>query len=449
MNFDDWLMVVGETETRNWNGREYQFRVGKGHSEANPIIRDLNSNTPMKSLIEKSVQDGRIRGLLFLSYYLVNPTFRKEGPEAGANYFCMPLDRLTDKQHNRIAEELEDDADDEEDDEEGEEEEEEFMADFPLMSSVGEPVIDAATSDSYAKKLDRKSDEKRVEILQEEIKQKQEERIERVEDWLEEGMDSDEFQTHFPAITEATGLMPTLLLMGLIKDEKSRFQKIHDRIDDLDLGFVERDEGLLNVLNNLSKDVGAIENYVIEGFCLDEKNTGCEYHIAKHRGLELNSDFNQCESCGSQLFRVYRAGLEDTVRDAWMMGLLPELATAATLRRCGWVDEVIPHRLVQMKTEDGLTSSEEVDVVVHTESDHVLFFEVTSQSENAMSRVNPKRQKFEQSGIEYDGLIQLSLANNREFILFDESTLVGGGWMIPNIESREFHASLTEKLDLA
>jgi len=88
---------------------------------------------------------------------------------------------------------------------------------------------------------------------------------------------------------------------------------------------------LLDKLNTLTEDYPVFLMPAIEAFCLDENNRDCDYHVTKTSGLEV-SDLTKCEYCGSGLFRMFRTGIDSTVQDAWMQGLLPELITARLLQ---------------------------------------------------------------------------------------------------------------------
>jgi hypothetical protein len=103
--------------------------------------------------------------------------------------------------------------------------------------------------------------------------------------------------------------------------------------------------------------------------------------------------------------------------------------------------------MVQMDSEDGLTSSVEVDVSVHTVDGKVLFFEVTSQKDHALNRVNRKRKKFEENKIEYDGLVQISLVENPDMVTFGDGVVAASAFMIPGIEDSAFEENLRSKIE--
>lgn len=451
MSFENWFQVTNEEQSRAWSSNEYIFRVGKQQREAEHLFRELQSATPLKMLIEKAAEDEIIRSLTFLSYYLVNPTFAPEENDLGANFFWFPLDELTDDRYALLV------GDFNEDDEENQEEENEPdlseaapLKSYPVASLVGEPMIEAAISDSYITGSRRKSEEERKEILEERVREKREEELEEIEDWLSEGYQDETFLDSFSTFAEAMGRMPSLFLRAAIEGEKERIEEIHEVFSrtKVDLSsYPQTGPGLLlSRLTTLTETHPALENFAIECFCLDENDRQCDYHVTKYHGYELDESTTECEHCGSDLYRIFRAGFEDSVRDAWMMGLLPELVIANTLEKCDWVEEVIPHKLVQMKTEEGLTSSVEVDVAVHTGDDKVLFFEVTSQRDDALSRVNKKIRNYDNAGIEYDGIVQISLAENRQMVPFTENAVSASPWMIPSIETPEFESDLRQNL---
>lgn len=456
MTYQDWRLLVGQNQEREWGDREYRFTIGKEHRDADPVLQELQSNTPLRHLIENAEKDNIIRVITYLSYYLINPTFNHdESEDIGTDFFWFPLDRLTEERYEELVGEVENDDEDAENDDDKEDEDEgdddAALPDFPIMSTVGEPVIEAATSDDYVKSVSRKSERDRQEILQEEIRRRKEELIEEIEEWLEEGMEREQFGADFSAWAEDMGTFPARFLLGGIYHEQDRIEKIHEIFSSMDP--VEQPdqlspEVLLQKLTNLTEEHPVLVNPAIEAYCLDEHNRDCKFHITKHRGYELEDSVEKCEHCGSDLYRVFRSGIDDTVRDAWMMGLLPELVTARIFEECTWVKDVIPHRLVQMKDEDGkFTSSVEVDVSVQTENDEVIFFEVTSQR-GALNRVNDKKNKFKENNIEYDGIVQLSLTDTDQFIDFGDETIAGGAWMISDLESDEFYEDLAENLNL-
>lgn len=451
MSYNDWRLVVGDQQKRVWGNNNYIFRIGKDQRNADPIYQELKAKTPLRKLIDTAVDDDIIRAITFLSYYLVNPTFRHDDNDSvGSNFFWFPLDKLNSERYDNLFGDIEETDEELEDEEEDEDEEEAALPDFPIMSTVGQPVIEAAVSDNFITQSGRVSTKERHAILQEEIRKKQEELMEEIEEWLEEGINSDRFSRNFSSWAESMGRLPARILLGGIYHERSRIEEIHKIFTSMDPSSSPEElspEILLRKLANLTEDYPVLINPAIEAFCLDQHDRDCEFHITKHRGYELENSLEQCEHCGSDLYRVFRAGIDDTVKDAWMMGLLPELLTARILETCEWVDEVIPHRLVQMDNDGQLTSSVEVDVSVHTQEDEVLFFEVTSQRD-ALNRVIKKKNKFEENGIDYDGIIQLSLTDNDEFIEFGDKTIAGGAWMIPGLESEEFYNDIQSRLDL-
>lgn len=450
MNYEDWSLIIGQTEEREWGGEKYQFRIGSEQQDADPIFRELQSNTPLRSFVEKASNDDVIRTLSFLSFYLINPTFRQANTELGANFFWFPLDRLNEERYNELFSEIDKEVDEEEEREEDEEEMEAKLPDFPTMSLVGEPIIEAAISERYVRVGGRKNLEERQDLLQQEIKDKQRELVEEIDEWLEGWMENETFLDDFSQFAEVMGRLPSLFLLASIQSEKDRIRAIHEVFDRMRIS-TDPDDGegpelMLNKLNSLAESHPAFTSPAIEAFCLDEKNRQCEYHVTIHRPLELGRNLEQCGYCGSQLFRVFISGIDPIVKDAWMMGILPELVVARVLSKCDWVDEVIPRKLVQMETDEGPTSSVEVDVTVHTTDDEVFFFEVTTQRDKALERVNRKRRKFDKSGIDYDGIIQLSLADNPDFVEFGNRTIAAGAWMITGIETPEFEENLREKL---
>lgn len=450
MSYADWRLIIGDKEERTWGGNEYLFRTGKDQLDADLVLKELQSNTPLRNFIELASEDNIIRVISFLSYYLINPTFRHEDTEdAGADLFWFPLDQLTDERLEELVGEVDDEEEEAEDDEEEDDDEDAALPDFPVMSTVSEPIIEAAISEDYVNKVGRESAGERYEILQDEIKRKQQEELEKIEAWLEENINKN-IRSDFSVWAEELGTLPARIILGGMYYERSRLEDIHEIFTTMDP--VERPsdlspEILLNKLNSLTEDHPVLVNPAIEGYCRDQKDRDCQFHITKHRGYEIEGKLEECEHCGSDLYRIFRAGIDDTVRDAWMLGLIPELVTARVLDGCEWVDEVIPHRKVQMKKDGRLTPSVEVDVTVRTTNDEVLFFEVTSQRE-ALDRVVRKKNKFIENGIEFDGIVQLSLTDNNDFVDFGDNVVAGGAWMIPDLEHPKFIGNLTEYVDI-
>lgn len=454
MSFDSWKTLVGVEEERTWAGNKYKFRIGKEQAEANPIFTELQSNTPIRSLVEHAAADEVIRAITFLSYHKINPTFDSNSGGSGANLFWFPLDEITDHRYDQLVSRISDENETEEKPKSPFEDDsdEPLLSDFPVMSTASKPVIEIAVSDGYAQKVARRPENERRRLLEDQLKEQKDEKVEEMEDWLDNEIGSNDVVDNFSAVADVMGRMPALLVLKLIKDERSRLEDIHDIFQrmsvDPDSLTHKGPDALLKKLNKLAEDLPVFEHPAIEAFCLDENGRDCEFHVTKHRGLKLEKSLSTCEFCGSQLFRVFRAGLENTAKDAWLMGLLPELVVARVLEDCNWVEEVIPHRMVQMETEDGVTSSVEIDVSVHTKDDHALFFEVTSQRDGALGRVNKKREKFEYNDIEYDGLIQVSLATNPEMFSFTDNVVAASSWMIPNLERPEFKEDLYSELGI-
>lgn len=453
MSFESWFQVTGEEQSKTWGGNQYQFRVGKQQREAEHIFRELQSATPLRMFVEKASNDEIIRTLSFLSYYLINPTFEPRENDLGANFFWFPLDELNKERYqDLIKRSKEDEGDDEEEEDDNGPDLSEAapLQSYPLTSLVGEPMIEAAISDSYITGSQRRSPEDRKQILEERVKEKREEELEEIEEWLSEGYQDEKMLDSFSIFAEVMGRMPSLFLRAAIESERKRLEEIHEVFSrtkvDLSNYKLEGPELLLSKLNDLTEEHPALENYAIECYCLDENDRHCDYHVTKYKGYQLDKSMSECEHCGSDVFRVFRSGIEGSVKDAWMMGLLPEIVIARTLEKCDWVNEVIPHKLVQMASSSGLTPSVETDVAVHTNSDEVLFFEITSQRDDALSRVNQKISNFDDSGIHYDGIIQISLAENKQMVPFTDNAVSASPWMIPNIESPEFEKELREKI---
>jgi hypothetical protein len=449
MDYESWELLLGDNQTREWNGCQYNMRISADDQEEMRIIGSLQSNTPVKNFIEKATDDILIRSLSFLSYYNINPTFNNENDDIGTGFFWFPLDHLTDEMHELISQRLENEEDENEESDE-DEDEDAPLPDFPIMSTVSRPVIDAATSESYLSNVDRISEESRRERLQEEIKERQQEQVNQFEEWLEEGMSEESYPRNLSMFSDVVGKLPAVILLNLVKEERERINNIYQVFENIQTWKeFDIDNGpsfLLEKLNRLAGDYPVFKNPAIEAFCLDETSRGCEYHVTKSRGYMIDGSIETCESCSSDLFRVYRTGLDEEVKDAWMMGLLPELVVARLLQKADWTQEVLPHRRVQMLQDDGdMTSAVEVDVCVQTQNDEAVFFEVTSQRE-ALNRLNNKKQKFEQNNIKYDALVQVAPGHHEEMISFSDSVVSVGGWMVRGLETVGFKDSLKQEL---
>jgi hypothetical protein len=199
-------------------------------------------------------------------------------------------------------------------------------------------------------------------------------------------------------------------------------------------------------LNELSEEYPVFENPAIEGFCLDDSGRGCEYHVTKSRAYKIDESLKKCESCSSDMIRIYRTGLDREVKDAWMMGLLPELVVAKLFSEADWTQEVLPHRRVQMVNDGEMTSAVEVDVCIHTESDEAIFIEVTSQGE-PLDRLNNKKRKFDDNGINYDALIQVAPGSHEEMVNIPHKAVSAGGWMIRGLETDGFKQEIKKKIE--
>jgi len=226
VNYSDWPLLVGQTEQREWSGRKYQFKVGTDHQDEMRVIDSIDVNTPIGYLLEQSIDDIVLRTLCFLSYYQINPTFdNKDG--VGTDFFWFPLDRLNEERYNQLTNRIEENEEDGEEEESDEEDDDAMLPDFPVMSTVGEPIIEAATEDVYVTQAERKSIERRQEILQERIKQKQREVVEEVEEWLEEGMSDSPYPDNLSRFSYYVGTLPAYILLRLIKTERERINNIY------------------------------------------------------------------------------------------------------------------------------------------------------------------------------------------------------------------------------
>lgn len=449
--YDNWKILVGDHQYREWNSREYRFYTSANQQEEMKVIESLQSQTPIRFLIEETVSDIIIRAITFLSYYNINPTFNNKHDEVGTGFFWFPLDRLDDEKYELLSEIMDSYENGDMDDEEDDDDEDSALSDFPVMSTVSEPVIDAAISDSYISKVDRVSVERRKQRLEEEIKDRRRERIEEFEEWLEDGLKGGHYPKNLSVFAEVVGRLPAYILLELINEERDRIDNIYNVFDNIGGGNGEVFEGgpefLLQKLNSLSDEYPVFDSPTIEAFCLDQYSRECDYHVTKSRGRKVENTLEDCEHCGSKLFRIYRTGLDERVKDAWMMGLLPELVVARLLLEAEWTEEVIPHRMIQMEQEDGnITSGVEVDICVHTTDDEVILFEVTSQTD-ALSRLTKKRDKLDEAGIEYDALVQVGPINNERMVPFGDRVASAGGWMIKGLESEEFEETLRDTVE--
>jgi hypothetical protein len=455
MKTKDWRLRVGEEVEREWGGNTYQFRIGSGQQEANPLLRELESETPLKSLIEKGSTNEVIRTICFMSYYLINPAF-DGGGGPGPDMFWFPLDRPTDDVYESLVDKLNTeevrDKMGEEIEESEEDDEDNFLisdSDSEYLSTVGRPIFKAATSKTYINKAQRSTEKDREEILQEEVEKYQEEKMEEWEEWVEDSM-REPVMDDFSVAADMIGKIPSLLLLSNMEEKKNKVDGIHESITNANLPnhYNEDDssEELLANLTTLVDDCQALKSPAIEAFCIDEKNQDCQFHLTKSYGYTLD-DTNECDRCGSRLYRVFRAGLDRRVKDAWLLGLLPELVVANTLQKSEWINEAIPHKMVQMRVDGHPTSSVEADIVANTKEDNVLFFEVTSQRQ-ALDRVTRKRDKLEEKGIEFDGMVQVSPHSNDNIIPFGEDAIAMPGRYIPLLRTEKFKEEVRERLQL-
>lgn len=442
MKYDNWKTVVGQHEVKEWNGRQYRFLISSNQQDEMRVIDSLQSQTPIRHFLEIANQDEIIRALSFLSYYQINPTFKQDGDGAGADFFWFPLDKLTNERLDYLSDRIEITGPDDED----QDDDDALLPDFPVMSTVGTPIIEAATSDTYVLSVGRDTKKDRSEILQEQIRERQKELVEEVENWLNEGLHRGKYPEDLSNFSSFVGRLPSYILLDLLEEESSRMNSIREDFINLDVpstsDFESGPEYLLQKLNLLADDYPVFENPAIEAFCLDESNRDCQYHVTKNRGTQIDKGIQRCEYCNSGMFRIFRTGLNNRVQEAWMMGLLPELVVARVLDGCEWTKEVIPHRLVQLVKDNGdITSSVEVDVSVLTEEDKVLFFEVTTQR-SALDRLHRKQSKFEENGIEYDGIVQVSPIDREQMLSWDDNVVATAGWMIKGLERPEFKEDL-------
>jgi hypothetical protein len=443
---ENWYVPVGDEERRNWSGNSYRFITGKEEREDLPLLEAIQHDTPLRNFIDQAAEDNVIRAISFMSYYLVNPTFDNSSQDS--NFFWFPLDELTQRKYDELERKIDDENEDNSEDERQENEEEEedggIFSDFPFMKRLSKPILEAALSDRYIKRSRNKDKKDREEILEKVAEEKKKEKLEEFEEWLEDGMGED-VGDEFPMITDAFSRMPSYLLLNIIKDEDERAYAVHDVLSRVRVpDSSAKEQMLMEKLTSLVEDTRALNNPAVEGFCLDENNRDCEFHVTKNRALNIDH-LDKCDRCGSRLYRIFRSGINEKVRLCWFAGLLPELVTARSLQKADWVNETIPHKKVQME-DDGPTEAIEIDVTVHTEDDDILFFEVTSQRDYAVGRVNRKRKKIEDAGVEYDGLVQVSLAENPEIIPFTDGVVVVPPQYIPRLESRGFKEELMDNL---
>ena len=449
-NFDHWKILVGDRQQRTWSGKDYQFYIGTNHQEEMRVIDSLQSQTPIRNFLQAANEDVVIRAIAFLSYYNINPTFNNQGDDIGTGFFWFPLDYLDDDTYCSLSDKI--GSEDEGEEEENEDQDgDAALPDFPVMSTVSEPVIDAAVSDSYTSKIDRVSVDKRKEKLEEEIKERKKQKVEEFEEWLEEGMANDPYPRNLSVFAEVVGRLPAVILLSLINEERDRIENIYEVFSNIGVDEAEEysdgPEFLLQKLNELTDEYPAFDSPAIEAFCLDGYGRNCDYHVTKSRGRKIEEQLSSCENCGSDLFRIYRTGLDERVKDAWMMGLLPELVVARILMGADWTKEVLPHRMVQMEQEDGTMSpGVEMDICVQTKNDEVIFVEVTSQT-NALSRVMKKKEKLNKNGIHYDALVQIAPIANDEMVPFDNKVVSVAGWMIRGLETDGFRESLYKKVE--
>lgn len=444
-NYSDWSLLVGEKEEKEWNDRKYRFRIGTDHQEEMRVIDSIDTNTPIGHMLEESVNDIFLRSICFLSYYQVNPTF-DNNDGLGDEFFWFPLDTLNDKRYKQLTNRIKNSeyVDGRSENKNNESDEKSMLPDFPVMSTIGGPIIEAATEESYVQQANRQSIEQRRKTLQGQIKNKQEEVVNEVEEWLEEGITNSQYSNNLSEFSFRVGTLPAHILLRLIKEERQRIENIDTVLSNIgveqDEDFDPSPQSYLNRLNTLTENHPALQMPAIEAFCLDTNDRDCDYHVTKTRGLDV-SELDDCEYCGSELFRIFRTGIDSTVKTAWMQGLLPELIVARLLQQADWTDQVLPHRLVQMEKNGELTTSVEVDVIVHTNCDKIIFVEVTSQTD-ALSRLGKKRKKFEDAGIEYDGVVQIAPYDNQGLIPFDDDVVSVPGWMIRGLEKDEFKQDL-------
>jgi hypothetical protein len=263
-------------------------------------------------------------------------------------------------------------------------------------------------------------------------------------------MSENNYPRHLSEFSDVVGRLPSMILLNLLNDERNRVENIYNIFDNIQTWQeYDIDNGpffLLKKLNELSEEYPVFENPAIEGFCLDDSGRGCEYHVTKSRAYKIDESLKKCESCSSDMIRIYRTGLDREVKDAWMMGLLPELVVAKLFSEADWTQEVLPHRRVQMVNDGEMTSAVEVDVCIHTESDEAIFIEVTSQGE-PLDRLNNKKRKFDDNGINYDALIQVAPGSHEEMVNIPHKAVSAGGWMIRGLETDGFKQEIKKKIE--
>ena len=142
-------------------------------------------------------------------------------------------------------------------------------------------------------------------------------------------------------------------------------------------------------------------NGTVEGFCL---NSECNYHFTKKGLVEITGI---CENCEKKTLNLYSAQFSSDVKPAWELGLLPEIVAAYIVMEKEWAKEVFLHKQIQTVKEGKTSKAAQIDVVVHTSSDDVVFIEATSAHalDELFQKFQKKVSRLESLGIPYDSLI--------------------------------------------
>jgi hypothetical protein len=189
-----------------------------------------------------------------------------------------------------------------------------------------------------------------------------------------------------------------------------------------------------------------ISDVRIYGFCLD-----CPYSFTKSGGaIECSS----CPNCHGSTVSFCVGRLSPDVQVGWQLEILSEICAAYIFKfgsAAKWVEEVVLHKQIQMDRNGGFGSSVQIDVVVHTKADEVIFVETTaSADEGSVENLDRKVRNLEENGIEFDALLYLTAADIKHapFVLGgDKKACMFSAYQLSHIEN-EIEEVLKEKLKL-
>ena len=205
---------------------------------------------------------------------------------------------------------------------------------------------------------------------------------------------------------------------SVLSELLENFEKIKSIYEHMADAICAKQITALEIQELLSKleESGVLYGIIITSVCL---MPSCRFNVTSYNIVEFPQ---KCPFCrGENMLNLFYAWIQPDVKNAWELGLIPEMVVAYMFYDKDWVKSVYLHKALQQLI-DSSTSSVKLDVIIFTKNGKVIVIEVTTHRDESviMRSIERKVKTIQESGVCIDALFYVTSAPFQRYFQYIE-----------------------------